>query len=50
MTLTDNFKKEAAFMLEGYISHLKRTNFKELLGLKKLANMKTIKIFGMDIF
>ena len=37
MTLTDNFKKEAAFTLEGYISHLKRTNFKELLGVKKIG-------------
>ncbi|MEE9563873.1 MAG: hypothetical protein V3V69_02975 [Nitrosopumilaceae archaeon] len=50
MTLTDNFKKEAAFTLEGYISHLKRTNFKELLGVKKIGKYENYKDFWHGYF
>ncbi len=50
MTLTDTFKKEAAFMLEGYISHLKRTNFKELLGVKKIGKYENYRDFWHGYF
>ena len=50
MTLTDNFKKEAAFMLEGYVSHLKRTNFKELMGVKKISKYENYEDFWHGYF
>ncbi len=50
MTLTDNFKKEAAFTLEGYVSHLKRTNFKELLGVQKIGKYENYKDFWHGYF
>ena len=37
MTLTENFKKEAEFSIEGYISQLQRTSSKDLLGVKKIG-------------
>lgn len=50
MTLTENFKKEAAFTIEGYISHFKRTNFKELLGVKKIGKYENSKDFWHGFF
>lgn len=50
MTLTNNFKKEAAFTIEGYISHLKTTNFKELLGVKKIGKYENHKDFWHGYF
>ena len=50
MTLTDNFKREAAFTLEGYISHLNKTNFKELLGVKKIGKYENYKDFWHGYF
>ncbi len=50
MTLTDNFKNEAAFTLEGYISHLNKTNFKELLGVKKIGKYENYKDFWHGYF
>ena len=50
MTLTDNFKNEAAFTLEGYISHLKTTNFKELMGVKKIGKYENYKDFWHGYF
>ena len=50
MTLTDNFKKEAAFTLEGYISHLKRINIKEFLGVKKIGKYENYKDFWHGYF
>jgi hypothetical protein len=50
MTLTDNFKKEAAFTIEGYISYLKRSNFKELLGVKKIGKYENYKDFWHGYF
>ena len=50
MTLTENFKKEVAFMIEGYISHLKTTNFKELLGVKKIGKYENYRDFWHGYF
>lgn len=50
MTLTESYKKEAAFTIEGYISHLKTTNFKELLGVKKIAKFENYKDFWHGYF
>ena len=50
MTLTDNFKKEAAFTIEGYISHLKTTNFMQLLGVKKIGKYENHKDFWHGFF
>lgn len=50
MTLTEGFKKEAAFTIEGYISHLKRTNFKELTGVKKIGKYENHKDFWHGYF
>ena len=50
MALTESFKKEAAFTIEGYISHLKRTNFKELLGVKKIGKYENHKDFWHGYF
>jgi len=50
MALTDNFKKEAAFTLEGYVSHLKRTDFKELMGVKKIGKYENYKDFWHGYF
>ena len=50
MPLTESFKKEAAFTIEGYISHLKRTNFKELLGVKKIGKYENHKDFWHGYF
>ena len=50
MALTESFKKEAAFTIEGYISHLKRTNFKELLGIKKIGKYENHKDFWHGFF
>lgn len=50
MTLTDIFKKEAAFTIEGYISYLKRTNFDELLGVKKIGKYESHKDFWHGYF
>lgn len=50
MTLTDNFKREAAFTLEGYISHLNKINFKELLGVKKIGKYENYKDFWHGYF
>ena len=50
MTLTDNFKKEAAFTIEGYVSHLKKTNPSELLGVKKIGKYENHKDFWHGYF
>ena len=50
MTLTDVFKREAAFTIEGYVSHLKSTNFKELLGVKKIGKYENHKDFWHGYF
>ncbi len=50
LTLTDIFKKEAAFTIEGYISYLKTTNFKELLGVKKIGKYENYKDFWHGYF
>jgi hypothetical protein len=50
LTLTDNFKREAAFTLEGYISHLNKINFKELLGVKKIGKYENYKDFWHGYF
>ena len=50
MALTNEFKREAAFTIEGYISHLKRTNFKELLGVKKIGKYENYKDFWHGFF
>ncbi len=50
MTLTDNFKREAAFTLEGYISHLNKINSKELLGVKKIGKYENYKDFWHGYF
>ncbi len=50
MALTENFKKEAAFTIEGYISHLKRTSFEELLGVKKIGKYENHKDFWHGYF
>lgn len=50
MVLTESYKKEAAFTIEGYISHLQRTNFKELLGVKKIGKYENYKDFWHGYF
>ena len=50
MTLTENFKKEAAFTIEGYISNLQRTSAKDLLGVKKVGKYENHKDFWHGYF
>jgi hypothetical protein len=50
LTLTDNFKKEAAFTIEGYISQLQRTSAKDLLGVKKVGKYENYKDFWHGYF
>ena len=50
MALTDNFKREAAFTIEGYISQLKRSNFQELIGVKKIGEYENHKDFWHGYF
>lgn len=50
MVLTENFKKEAAFTIEGYVSYLKRTKFEELLGVKKIGKYENHKDFWHGYF
>ena len=50
MALTDNFKREAAFTIEGYISQLKKMNFQELLGVKKIGKYENHKDFWHGYF
>lgn len=50
MTLTDNFKKEAAFYIEGYISQLQKTTAKDLLGVKKVGKYENHKDFWHGYF
>jgi len=50
LTLTDNFKKEAAFTIEGYISQLQKTTAKDLLGVKKVGKYENHKDFWHGYF
>ena len=50
MALTENFKKEAAFSIEGYISKLQRSTAKDLLGVKKVGKYKNYKDFWHGYF
>jgi hypothetical protein len=50
LTLTENFKKEAAFTIEGYISQLQRTSAKDLLGVKKVGKYENHKDFWHGYF
>ena len=50
MALTENFKKEAAFAIEGYISQLQRSSAKELLGVKKVGKYENHKDFWHGYF
>jgi hypothetical protein len=50
LTLTDNFKKEIAFTIEGYLSHLQRTSAKELIGVKKVGKYENYKDFWHGYF
>lgn len=50
MTLTESFKKEVAFSIEGYISQLQRTNAKDLLGVKKIGKYENYKDFWHGYF
>lgn len=50
MTLTDNFKKEAAFSIEGYISQLQRASSQDLLGVKKIGKYENYKDFWHGYF
>ncbi len=50
MALTNNFKKEIAFTIEGYISHLQRTSAKDLIGVKKVGKYENYKDFWHGYF
>lgn len=50
MALTDNFKKEIAFTIEGYISYLQRASSKELIGVKKVGKYENYKDFWHGYF
>ena len=50
MTLTKDFKNEAAFTIEGYISQLKRTKPEDLFGIKRVAKYKNYKDFWHGYF
>lgn len=50
MTLTENYKREAAFTIEGYISQLHKTSAKELIGVKKVGKYQNHKDFWHGYF
>ena len=50
MTLSKNFKKEAEFSIEGYISQLQMTSSKDLLGVKKVGKYENHKDFWHGYF
>lgn len=50
LALTENFKKEASFSIEGYISHLQRSTAKDLLGVKKIGKYENYKDFWHGYF
>ena len=50
LVLTDNFKKEVAFTIEGYISQLQKTCGKDLLGVKKVGKYENHKDFWHGYF
>jgi len=50
LTLTENYKKEAAFTIEGYISQLQKTSAKDLLGVKKVGRYENHKDFWHGYF
>jgi hypothetical protein len=50
LALTENFKKEAEFSIEGFISNLQRTTSKDLLGVKKVGKYENYKDFWHGYF
>ena len=50
MTLTKDFKKEAAFIIEGYISELQRKKPEDLLGIKRVVKYENYRDFWHGYF
>jgi hypothetical protein len=50
MTLTENFKREASFYIEGYISQLQKMSVKELHGVKKIGKYENHRDFWHGFF
>ena len=50
MTLTESFKREASFYIEGYISELQKMGATDLLGVKKIGKYENHKDFWHGYF
>lgn len=50
LTLTENFKREASFYIEGYIFQLQKMSAKDLLGVKKVGKYDNHKDFWHGYF
>ena len=50
MALTENFKREASFYIEGYISQLQKLSAKDLLGVKKIGKYENHNDFWHGYF
>ncbi len=50
MTLTEDFKREAVFTIEGYVSKLKRTKPEDLFGIKRVTKYKNYQDFWHGYF